>query len=131
MVFGVADDGYANAEARGYGALGDGVSCVVRAFRVDVGAQFLEKSFDVGLGKNYDVVHCADSSDEKGAGLFVENGTAGAFEKASTGIGVDGYDEDVAFGFRTGQIAGVADMERIEDAVGEDNVLAALFAAAQ
>src|SRR5258708_3356446 len=76
MVFGVADDGYADAEASRDGSLGDGVEGVVGAFGVDVGAQFFEEVFYVGFGENYDVVHCADSSDEKGAGLFVENGTA-------------------------------------------------------
>jgi hypothetical protein len=84
MVFGVADDGYADAEAGRDGSLRDGVGGVVGAFGVDVGTEFFEEFFDVEFGENYDVVHCVDSSDEKGAGLFVENGTAGAFEKAST-----------------------------------------------
>src|SRR5258708_21553443 len=85
MVFGVADDGYADAEASRDGSLGDGVGGVVGAFGVDVGAQFFEEFFDVGFWENYDVVHCADRSDGKGAGLFVETGAAGALDKAITG----------------------------------------------
>ena len=38
MVFGVADNGHADAEKGGDGALGDGLGGVVGAFGVDVGA---------------------------------------------------------------------------------------------
>ena len=127
MVFGIADDGYADAEAGGDGAFGDGVGGVVGAFRVDVGAQLLEKIFDVGFREYDDVVDGAKSGDEEGAGLFVEDGAAGAFECANAGVGIDGDDEEVAFGFGGGEIAGVADMERVEDAVGEHDALAALL----
>src|ERR1700675_1655834 len=37
MIFGVANDGYANAEAGGDGAFGDGIGGVVGAFGVDIG----------------------------------------------------------------------------------------------
>jgi len=79
MIFGIADDGYADAEAGGDGALGDGVGGVVCALGVDVGAQVFEKCFDVGFGENHDVVYVSESGDEQGAGLFVEDGTAGPF----------------------------------------------------
>jgi hypothetical protein len=118
MIFGVAYDGYANAEAGGDGTFGDGVGGVVGAFGVDVGAQFFEKFFDVRLGEDHDVVYCTESGDEKRAGLFVENGAARAFEWADAGIGIDGDDEEVAFGFCTREVAGVADVKRIEDTVG-------------
>src|SRR5882724_1744415 len=68
MVFGVADDRDADAEACGRGALGDGVGGVVGAFGVDVGAEFFENFFDVGFRENQDVVDVAESGDEKGAG---------------------------------------------------------------
>jgi len=127
MVFGIADDGYADAEAGGDGAFGDGVGGVVGAFGVDVGAQFFEESFNVWFRENHDVVHSAQGGDEEGAGLFVENGAAGAFECANAGIGIDGDDEKIAFGFGGGEIAGVADVKGVEDAVGEDDALAALL----
>ena len=131
MIFRIADDGYADAETSGDGALGDGVSGVVGTFRMDVWTQVFEQLFDVGFGENYDMVDNPESGYEKGAGLFVENGTAGAFERADAGIGIDGDDEDVAFGFCAGEVAGVADVERIEDAVGEDDALAALLCGGQ
>lgn len=126
MVLGIADDGDADAEAGGHGAFGDGVGGVVGAFGVDVGTQIFEKLFDVGFGKNHDEVDVAESGYEQGAGLLVEDGAAGAFEGANAGIGVDGDNEEVAFGFCGGKIADVADVERIEDAVGEDDALATL-----
>jgi len=127
MIFGIADDGDADAEASGDGAFGDGVGGVVGAFGVDVGAQFFQQFFHVWFRENHDVVHGAESGDEEGAGLFVEDGAARALERADAGIGIDGDDEEVAFGFGGGEIAGVADMERVEDAVGEDDALAALL----
>jgi hypothetical protein len=127
MVFGIADDGDADAEAGGDGTLGDGVGSIVGALGVDVGAQIFEKFFDVGFGKNHDVVHGAESGDEEGTGLFIEDGAAGAFEPADAGIGIDGDDEEIAFSFGGGEIAGVADVERVEDAVGEHNALSALL----
>ena len=93
MVFGVADDGYADAEAGGDGAFGDGVGGVVRALGVDVGAQFFEQLFYIGLGENHNVVHGAESGNEYGAGLFVEDRAARALERADAGIGIDGDDE--------------------------------------
>jgi len=68
MAFRVADDGHADAEAGRDGSLGDGLGGVVGAFGVDVWTEFFEEFFDVEFGENYDVVHCADSSNEKGAG---------------------------------------------------------------
>jgi len=64
MVFGVADDGDADAEAGGRGAFGDGIGGVVGAFGVDVGAKFFEEFFDVWFGENHDVVYFAESGDE-------------------------------------------------------------------
>jgi hypothetical protein len=126
MVFGVADDSDSNAEAGGRSAFRDGVGGVVGAFGVDVGAQFFEEFFDVGFGEDHDVVNVAESGYEKGAGLFVENGAAWAFEWTGAGIGIDGDDEEITFGFCSREIAGMTDVERVEDAVGEDDALAAL-----
>jgi len=58
--------------------------------------------------------------------LFVEDGAARAFEGTDAGVGIDGDDEEVSFGFGGREIAGVTDVERVEDAVGEDDALAAL-----
>ena len=58
--------------------------------------------------------------------MLVENGAARAFERADAGVGINGDDEDFSFRFRSGEIAGMTDVERIEDAVGEDDALATL-----
>src|SRR5882724_3013390 len=115
MVFGIADDRDADAEAAGRGAFGDGAGGVVGAFGVDVGAEFFEEFFYVGFGENQDVVDVAESGNEKGAGLFVEDGAAWAFERADAGIGIDGDDEDFSFGFGGRKIAGVTDVEGVEN----------------
>src|ERR1700757_1556139 len=109
MIFGVGNDGYADAEAGGRGALGDGIGGVVSAFGVDIGAQFFQKLFNVWFGENYDIVDAAKSGDEEGAGLFVENGAARALEGTDAGVGIDGYDEEPAFRFGACEIAGAAD----------------------
>jgi hypothetical protein len=131
VVFGIADDGYADAEAGGDGALGDGVGGIVGAFGVDVWTQFFEKFFDVGFGENDDVVHGAESGYEKGARLLVEDGAAGPFQRANAGIRINGDDEEIAFGFCAGEIAGVADMKRIEDAIREHDAMAGLLGGSQ
>ena len=121
MVLGVADDGYANAEAGGDSTLGDGVGSVVGAFGVDVGAQIFEELLDVGLRENHNVIDVAERGDQKSAGVFVKNGAAWTFERANAGIGIDRDDEDLSFGFCGGEIAGMTDVESIKYAVREDD----------
>ena len=123
MVFRIANDGDADAEAVGDGALGNRVSGVVGALGVDIGAQFLQKFLDVGFGEEHNVIHDAEGGDDKRAGMFVEDGTAGTFQRADTGIGVDADNEDVSFGLGSGQIADMANVKRVETAVGEDDRL--------
>jgi hypothetical protein len=64
MIFRIADDGYADAETSGDGALGDGVGGVVGAFRMDIWTQFFEQLFDIRFGENYDVVDDPESGYE-------------------------------------------------------------------
>ncbi|MGB6595634.1 MAG: hypothetical protein WBE70_00805, partial [Candidatus Acidiferrum sp.] len=61
------------------------------------------------------------------AGIFVKNGTTGALELADTGIRIDANDEDVAFTARAFEITDVADVKRIEAAVGKNDPLTALL----
>src|SRR5260221_2359502 len=102
MVFGIADDGDANAEAAGRGAFGDGVGGVVGTFGVDVGAQFFEEFFYVGLGENQDVVDVAGSGNGKGAGLLVEAGAAWDFGGTATGSGIERNEQGLHFSFCVG-----------------------------
>ena len=121
----IADDGDANAETRGDGALGNGVGGVIGALGVDVGAQIFQQGFDVGFGEEHDVVHAAECGNELRAGVLIEDRAAGAFQIAHAGIRVHADDQDVAFAARAFEIADVSDMQRVEAAVGEDDALAA------
>ena len=121
MVFGIADNGDADAKAIGDGAFRDGFGGVVGALGVDVGAKFSEEFFDVGFGEDHDIVDIAKSSDEEGTGVFIEDRAARTFEGTDAGIGIDADDEDVPFGLCAGEIADVADVERVKAAIGEND----------
>jgi hypothetical protein len=127
VIFGVADDGYAYAEAGGGGALWNGVGGVVGAFGVHVWAEGFEERLDVGLAEEDHVVDGAKSGDEIGAGGFRQDGAAGAFESADAGVAIHRDDEDVAFAASPFQIADVSDVQRIEAAIREDDSLTAAF----
>jgi len=124
MIFGVADNGDANAEALRNGALGDSFGSVVGALGVNVGAQFFEQRFRVRLGEDKDEIHVAKGGNQASAVLFVEDGTTGSLEGRHSGIGVNGNDEDVPFAFGTGKIANVADVQSVKTAVGQDHTVA-------
>src|ERR1700733_5164132 len=126
MVFGVADNGDANAEQGGHVAFGDGVGRVIGAFGVNVGLKFAEKLLYVGLVENDDVVHGLESNHHRREGAFGEDGPALTFQVAGAGGGINADDEKVAFGARRLQIAYMADVEQIENAVGEDDFFSGL-----
>ncbi len=79
VVFGIAYDSYTDAEAIGHGAFGNGFGGVVRAFGVNVRAQFLEQLLDVWFGEEQDEIDVAQGGDELRAGLLVEDWPAVAF----------------------------------------------------
>ena len=56
MIFRVADDGDADAEACGGGALGYGFDGVIGALGVNVGVKRLKQGFDVRFAEEHDVV---------------------------------------------------------------------------
>ena len=57
--------------------------------------------------------------------MFLQNRTAGAFQRSDAGIGVDPDDEEISLLLRAGKITDVADMKGVETAVGEDDAGAA------
>src|SRR5580700_5483554 len=121
MIFGIAANGGADAKENGEFALGNRLYGVVGALCVDVWLKFAEQRVDVELVENNDVVDCGQRCDDRCAGSFGHHRAAGAFALLGAGIGVEGYDEDVAFGLRALEIADVADVEQIEDAIREDD----------
>ena len=94
---------------------------------MDIRKKFLKQLFHVGFREKQDEIDSANCGDQLGAGLLVENGAAGAFEVAKTGIGIYRDDEDVTFALGAFEIANVADVERVKAAVGENDALASLL----
>ena len=97
---------------------------VIGAFGVDVGLEFAQQRIYVELVENDDVIHGAKSGYQRGAGAFGEDGAAVALQFPCAGIGIDSYDEQIAFGARRLQIADVAHVQQIENAVGENDFAA-------
>src|SRR6266850_476523 len=121
MIFGVANNGHANAESGGDGALGYALCRVIRAFGVDVGPQLPQERFDVGFGEEHDVVYAAEGRHELRARVFIENRPAGPLQIAHAGIRVYANDQNIAFAACAFKIADVPYVERIEAAVREDD----------
>jgi hypothetical protein len=127
MILWIADDGDTNAQAVRDGAFGDGVGGVVGALGMNVGAQKLEKCFDIRFAEENNVIDDTERGHQLCASIFVKDGTAGAFENAHAGIGVDSNDQDVAFAARALEVANVADVESIEATVGKNDAVTAAF----
>lgn len=127
MLFGVSDDGNTDAETSGGGALWNGFQSVVGAFGVDVRAKIFEERLDARFAEEDHVVYGANRGDEKRASVFIENGTAGAFQRAYARICVDTDDENVALAAGAFEIADVADVKRIEAAVGKNDLISTFF----
>ena len=124
MFLRVADDGDANAETVGDGTFWNSFRSVVRALGVNVGAQLLEQFLDVGLVEENHEIDIAQGGNEFQAGVFVQNGTAGAFQAENAGIGIDGDDQDVTLFPGAGKITHVANVQRVKATVGKDDALA-------
>ena len=121
MLFGIADDGYSNAEHFRELAFGHCVGGVISAFGVDVWLKFAEQRIYIEFVEDDDVIHGAKRSDERGTRTFGEDGPAVALQFPCAGIGVDSDYEEIAFGARGFQIADVAHMQKVENTIGKDN----------
>ena len=131
VALGVANDSDADTEFVGDGPFGNGFGGVVGPLGVNVGKEFLKQLFHVGLRENQDEVDSANGGDQLRSGLLIKNGAAGAFQVTKTGIGIYGDDEDVALAPSALEIAGVADVESVKAAVGENDALASLLSFAE
>jgi len=125
MVFGVADDGHANAEPRGNGSFWHAFCGVVRPLGVNIGSQIFQESFHVGFGEEQDVVHAAKRRDELCARVLNENRPPRTFQTANARIRINADDQNIAFTPRALQITDVSHVQRVEATVGENNTLAA------
>ena len=127
VVFGVTDDGDSDAETCGGGSLWHGFRSVVGSFGVNVRAQVFEQGLDARFAEQNHVINGAKRSDKKRAGVFIKNGTTGAFQRTDAGVCVDADDEDVAFAARAFEITNMADVKRIETTVGKNDALRAFL----
>ncbi len=123
MRFGIADDGDAYGKALRRGAFRNSLCGIVGALGVNVGTKFLQQALDIGLWKKDYEIHWAKGCYELGARLFVENGTTGALELAKAAVRVNADDQKIAFLLCALQIADMADVQRVETAVGEHHAL--------
>src|ERR1700730_7468665 len=117
MIFRIANNRNADAEARGGSALGHGFDRVVGTFGVDIRAKKLQQGFHVGFVKENDVIDGTKGRNKICACGFLQDGTARPFQIADAGIGVDCDDEDVAFAAGAFEIAHVTHVKSIEAAV--------------
>lgn len=131
MILGIANNSDANAQAMGDSSFGNGFGSVVRALGVNVRTKFLEQFFYIRFWKNQDIVDGAECADQLGTGLFVEDRAPAAFQVTKAGVCVHSDDEDVSFTFGAFEVANVANVERVEAAVGEYNALSCFLCFAE
>src|SRR5580700_9913104 len=80
VIFRIANDGDADAEACGGGALGYGFDRVVGAFGMDVGTQKIQQGLDVRFAEEHDVVDGTECGHQIGTRGFRQDRPARAFQ---------------------------------------------------
>lgn len=105
-------------------SLWDAFCRVVGTLGMKVRADFVDESAHVVLLENYDGVHVGQGSENFGAFVRGHQRAAVAFQLAYRFVRVGGYDEFSAELLRRVQISYVTDVEKIETAVGERDLLA-------
>ena len=118
MIFGIADDGDAPAVGEDRLTFGNSLDRVVRSLAVDIWVEQLEKWCDRPLGKDRDVVHASNRGDELGAIGGFENRAARSLS-GSDGIVINRHDETVGFCRGGLKITDMANVQEIENPVGE------------
>src|SRR5262249_9738926 len=98
---------------------GDGVRLVVGPLAVDVGPQLPQERLDVGPVEDGDERDAGASGDQLGALGLRDDRPAGALQRAGRDVGVHGDDEAVGLGGGRLEVAEVADVEEVEEAVRE------------
>src|SRR6185437_9630881 len=123
MLLGISDNRDANADECRFFALGNCVNGVVGALGVNTGTKVAQKSADVRLVENHDVIHGCKRGNQFGACLRGQNRTAGTFESADTRVGINRDDQEIAFPARALEIADMSRVQNIETAVREHDLL--------
>jgi hypothetical protein len=89
MVFGVAHYFHSSTAGDHFGALGDGLSCVVRAFRLHIGANFSDDRAHIRLRENYHGIDIGQSSQNLSAFVGRYKRSAFTFQRSHRSIAVD------------------------------------------
>ena len=120
MVLGVAGDGDPPAVGADLRGLGDGLRRVVGALHLHVGPERADDRHDVLRLEQDDVVHAAERRDDLGALGRGDDGPSGPLVcKRAEDVAVHRHDEEVALPARALEVAQVADVEQVEQAVRE------------
>src|SRR6266849_2637557 len=86
MILGVADDSYADTEARRRRPLRDGRGGVIRSLGMNVRPQVLQKGFHIRLAEEENIVDSSQRADQRGTGRFGQDRSTGAFQGADARI---------------------------------------------
>ena len=101
--------------------------CVVAAFHVDRRPHYLQQLGRADFRKNYDVIHAIERRDDFRAILRGIQRAARAFQSPHRFITVDRHQERVAQRTRGLEITDVADVQQIENPIGENKPAASRF----
>jgi hypothetical protein len=88
---------------------------------VDIRAQFFKECFHARLREDYNVIDVAQRRHQKRPGPLLKNRPARSLQSSRAVIGIDGNNENVPLAFRAGKIANMADVQRIEASVRQND----------
>ena len=124
MILGIAHDFHPATTLRDRIPLWYGVGGVVSSFGVNVGANFADQGPHVALRENDDCVHVSQCRENFRAFLGEHERTALSFQCTHGFIGVDSDDQASAKLLGCMQVANVADVQHIENTVGQRDAIA-------
>lgn len=124
MVLWIADDRNATANLSNNVAFGNGLSRIIGAFSVYIGAYGPNQLLDRRLVEYCDEIDCAKGGDQFRALVFGNERTALTLESSGLGIGVDPNDEKIAERFRSLEISNMTYMQEIKTPICKNDGLA-------
>src|SRR5262249_28669476 len=124
MVFMIADDLHA-ASVGQYGvALGNVFACVICTLGLNVRAVLVDESANVWFIEDHDCIHVCQGCNNLGTILGRHQGTSLALQLPHAGIGIHGDNQFAAQGLGSVEIAHMPNVQQVETAVGQHDLLA-------
>jgi hypothetical protein len=124
VIFRIADDRNTPSALGNYITLGNGISRVVGTLGLNVRSNFANDRAHVELRKNHHRIHVGQRGDNFGALIFRHHRPPCALKRVHRFVGIDSYYKLSAQRLRSSQVAHVPDMQEIESAVRQRDVLA-------